>query len=141
MTGVLFNIRVGPRSLDRPVNNPRSFTVNYLDDVGLPRFSNPITLQDSTDPALPVVILLHGTAGTLDVPSPASGIPELAALAPEPEDTVGDLLVSDARAQLAGAVDHRTNRSIMPRPSGTSHCRVRLSTSSERRSELCWDPT
>ena len=43
-----------------------SFTVTYLDDVGLPRVSNPVTLQDSTDPALPVVILLHGTAGTVD---------------------------------------------------------------------------
>ena len=43
-----------------------SFTVTYLDEVGLPRVSNPVTLQDSTDPALPVVILLHGTAGTVD---------------------------------------------------------------------------
>jgi len=50
-----------------------TFTVNYVDDLGNPRVSNLITLQDSTDPSLPVVILLHGTAGvSADMANPAA---------------------------------------------------------------------
>ncbi len=43
-----------------------TFTVAYTDDAGTARVSAPVTLQDSTDAALPVVILLHGSGGTVD---------------------------------------------------------------------------
>lgn len=50
-----------------------TFTVAYIDAAGNPRVSHPVTLEDSTDPALPVVILLHGTAGvSADMADPAT---------------------------------------------------------------------
>lgn len=57
----------------------------------------------------PPIIAYHWQTFPEPLLSPASGIPELAILAPELENTVGDLLVSDARAQLPGAAGHVTN--------------------------------
>lgn len=49
-----------------------TFTAAYTDGAGTPRVSAPVTLQDSADPGLPVVILLHGFGGTVeDMTNPA----------------------------------------------------------------------
>jgi alpha-beta hydrolase superfamily lysophospholipase len=58
----------------------------------------------------PLRVEFHWETTPLALPSPITGIPVLGLLAPELRDSVGDLLVTDARSRLPGERSHQTNR-------------------------------
>jgi Putative serine esterase (DUF676) len=58
----------------------------------------------------PLRVQFHWETVPVALPSPITGIPQLGLLAPELRDTIGDLLVSDARSRLPGERSHRANR-------------------------------
>jgi hypothetical protein len=55
-------------------------------------------------------VQFHWETAPQALPSPVSGISALGLLAPELRDTVGDLLVTDARSHLPGELSHKSNR-------------------------------
>jgi hypothetical protein len=59
---------------------------------------------------LPPRVEFHWETTPWALPSPVSGISTLGLLAPELRDTVGDLLVTDARSRLQGERSHQSNR-------------------------------
>jgi hypothetical protein len=58
----------------------------------------------------PLRVEFHWETTPRALPSPVSGISALGLLAPELRDTVGDLLVTDARSRLPGERSHESNR-------------------------------